>query len=121
MAGIYLASAQADKGNLPEAEKIYKDIVDSAPEAYASLARVSLAQIYAAEGKSEQAKSLLQYAIDHPTSLISKDEATLEMGKALAAVDPAQARKLLQPLSTSPRSAVSRAAIDELGKIPQAN
>jgi hypothetical protein len=35
--------------------------------------------------------------------------------------NPAEARKLLQPLTTSTRPPISRAAIDEMGKLPQAN
>lgn len=120
IAGIFLGSIQADKGNLPEAEKLFKDIVDSAPADYASLARISLAQIYASEGKSKEAEALVRYVMDHPTTLVSKEQATIELGDLLVKSNPAEARKLLEPLRTA-RTAVSRAAIDELGKIPQTN
>lgn len=120
IAGIYLAAAQSDKGNFQAAEKLYQDVVDSAPSDYASLARISLAEVYQAEGKNADAEKLLRYVVDHPTALVSKEQATLELGELLAKSNPAEARKLLEPLRNA-RTAISRAAIDELGRIPQAN
>jgi predicted negative regulator of RcsB-dependent stress response len=121
IAQIRLAGAAADKGNIAEAERLYKDVVDSGSKEYASLARISLAQAYAGDGKIKEAQELLQYVIDHPTAVVSKEEATIEMATLIAKSNPAEARKMLQPLSTSTRTAISRAAINELGKIPQTN
>ena len=120
VAGIYLAAAQSDKGNFQAAEKLYQDVVDSAPSDYAALARMSLAEVYEAEGKNADAEKLLRYVMDHPSALVSKDQATLGLGELLVKTNPAEARKLLEPLRNA-RTAISRAAIDELGKLPQAN
>ena len=48
---------------------------------------------------------------------VSKEQATLELAQVIAKKDPAEARKLLEPLSASQRSAVSRAAVAEMGTI----
>ncbi len=121
IAGVYLASEQVDKGNFVGAEKLYKDVVDSAPADYASLAKLSLAGVYAAEGKNSDAETLMRSLQDHPTALVSKEEATLQLADLLIPTKPAEAKKLLQPLTTSQRTPISRAAIDEMGKLPQDN
>jgi predicted negative regulator of RcsB-dependent stress response len=120
IAGMYLAADQADKSNYAEAEKLYKDVADSAPSEYASLARVSLAQIYAAQGKTADAEKTMNSLIDHPTAMVSKEQAQLELAQILIPTKPAEARKLLQPLTTA-RTSISKAAIDTIGKLPPAN
>ena len=82
-----------------------------------SVAQLALAQIYESEGKSAEAEKLLRQLIDKPTLFVSKEEATLELAKLLAKSNPAEARKLVEPLSASPRNAVSRAAVSVLGAI----
>ncbi len=117
IAGIYLASDVADKGNLPEAEKRYKDVMDSAPKDYAALARLSLAQVYAGENKTAEAEKLLREAVANPTATVSKESATIELARLIGKTKPAEARKLLEPLRTE-RTSVSRAAVSALGEIP---
>jgi len=118
IAAMYLASDVADKGDLVNAEKQFKDIMDSAPKDYAALARLSLAQIYEGEGKNAEAEKLLRYAVANPTATVSKEEATIELAKFIGKTDPAQARKLLEPLRTE-RASISRAAVNALGELPQ--
>src|SRR5262249_27725699 len=64
IAGMFLAADEADKSNYAQAEKLYRDVMDSAPSEYSSLARVSLAQVLAAEGKTADAQKLMQDLID---------------------------------------------------------
>jgi predicted negative regulator of RcsB-dependent stress response len=118
--GMYLAADEADKGNYAGAEKLYRDVVDSAPSEYASLARVSLAQVLAAQGKTAEAEKQMNNLMDHPTAMVSKEQATLELAQILIPTNPARARQLLQPLTTA-RTAISKAAIDAMGKVPPAN
>jgi len=118
IAEMYLASAANDKGNLAEAEKRYKDVMDSAPAPYASMAGVALAQAYAADGKTDEAEKLLREYIAHPTVTVSKDEATIELANVIAKTKPDEARKMLEPLRAD-RTAVSRAAVQSLGDIAQ--
>ncbi len=115
--GIFVAAQLADSGQYADAEKAYKDVVDSAPKEYSALAEVSLAQVYSAEGKTSEAEKLLQYRIDHPTELVSSDEAKLALGDVLAKSNPTAALKLVEPLRTSTRQAISKEAINEVGRI----
>jgi predicted negative regulator of RcsB-dependent stress response len=115
---LYLGAAMADKGELKDAEKIYKEAVDSAPAPYASVAKMSLAQIYASNGQSAEAEKLLRSIIDKPTVFVSKEEATIVLAQLLLRSNPQEARKLLEPLRNS-RTAVSSKAIATLGLIPQ--
>ena len=117
IAQLAVAAAQADKGQIDQAQKTFQNISDTAPAPYPSVAQLALAQIYESEGKSAEAEKLLRQLIDKPTLFVSKEEATLELAKLLAKSNPAEARKLVEPLSASPRNAVSRAAVSVLGTI----
>ena len=118
IAQMNLAASAVDKADLATAEKIYKDVIDSAPAPYASVATVALANIYTTQNKHPDAEKLLRALVDHPTTFVSKEAATIHLAEALSATNPAEARKMLEPLRTA-RSSVSRAAIAALGKIPQ--
>lgn len=118
IAAFYLVSDIADKGNLADAEKRYLDIIDSAPKDYAALARLSLAEVYAGEGKMADAEKILRYAMAHPAPTVSKEAATIALAKLLEKSNPAEARKLADSLKTE-RTAVSRAAVGVLGDLAQ--
>jgi predicted negative regulator of RcsB-dependent stress response len=120
IADIYLASYATDQGRLEEAEKRYKRVVDDGPKAYAGLARISLAQVYSSEGKLAEAEKILREAIAKPTPTVSKEQASLVLGELLSKSNPAEAHKLLDPLRTSTRAAISRTAITDAANIPQA-
>jgi len=111
IAEFFLGTNFADGGNLAEAEKHFKASIDSSDEAYASMSKLALAQVYAGEGKVKEGAALLQSLIDHPTVLVSKETATLALADLLKTTDLPRAKKLVEPLRTSTRGAVSRAAI----------
>jgi len=117
IAEYFLGTNAADDGNLPEAEKHFKAAVDAGSGPYLSVAKLSLSQIYASEGKLAEGEKLIQSVIDHPTVLVSKEEATLMLGQMIQSSDPQRARKLLEPLRTS-RPNVSKIAIDAVGQLP---
>lgn len=116
IAEFFLGTNAADQGKLPEAEKRLKEVAD-ANIPYSALAKVSLAQVYAAEGKVADGEKLLQSLIDHPTPLVSKEAATIILAELIQSKDPQRARKLLEPLRSSPRGGVSRVAISALSDI----
>ena len=118
IAEFFLGTNAADRGRLPEAEKRLRQVADSSIP-YSALAKVALAQVYAAQGKLPEGQKLLQSLIDHPTPLVSKEFATIVLGELLQSKDPQQARKLLEPLRSSPRSSVSRVAINALSDMSQ--
>ena len=117
IARYFLGVHYSDKGNLAEAEKHLKQAAESGTDVYASQAKLSLAQIYDSIGRQADAEKLLRSVIDDPTILVSKEQATITLARILAKKNPAEARKLLEPLRAE-RSAVSRAAITALGDIP---
>jgi predicted negative regulator of RcsB-dependent stress response len=111
IAEFFLGTNASDNGNLPEAAKHFQAAIDSGSGPYASQAKLALAQIYAAQGKLNDGVQLIQSVIDHPTVMVSKDAATLALADLIKTSDPQRARKLVDPLRTSTRSAVSKAAI----------
>jgi predicted negative regulator of RcsB-dependent stress response len=111
IAEFFLGTNAADLGNLPEAAKHLQAAIDSGNGPYASEAKLALAQIYAGEGKLNDGVQLIQSVIDHPTVVVSKDAAILALADLIKTSDPQRARKLVEPLRTSTRSAVSKAAI----------
>ena len=113
---FYLGTLSADKGNLVDAEKILKQVADGASKPYASQAKLSLAQIYASGGKHAEAERLLRELVNNPTVMVSKDQATITLASVLVKSNPAEARKLLEPLRTEP-GAVGRLAISTLGQM----
>ncbi|HYP14774.1 MAG TPA: tetratricopeptide repeat protein, partial [Bryobacteraceae bacterium] len=116
IAKYYLGVTAADAGRLDEAEKHLREASESGNDDYASQAKLSLAQVYEARGKLDDAEKVLRSVIGDPTILVSKEQATLALGRMLSRTKPAEARKLLEPLRTE-RSAVSRAAITALSDI----
>jgi predicted negative regulator of RcsB-dependent stress response len=117
IAQLAVAATQADKGRIDDALKTFQNVMDTAPDPYNSVAKLSIAQIYGSEGKTDEAEKLLRQLVDKPSMFVSKDQATLDLAKLIAKKNPAEARKLLEPLSASKRSAVSRAAVAAMGAI----
>jgi predicted negative regulator of RcsB-dependent stress response len=117
IAMMYLASYQSDKANYSEAEKVYKQIIDSAPKDYVAVAKVALANVYSAQGKTIDAEKVLREVVSNPTVFVSKEEATIHLAEVMAQTNPGEARKILEPLRGA-RSTVSKAAVRVLGGLP---
>ena len=117
IAQLAVAASQSDKGQVDEAVKTFQSVADNAPDPYNSVAKSSIAQIYISQGKADEAEKLLRQLVDKPSMFVSKDQATLDLAKLIGKKNPAEARKLLEPLSASKRSAVSRAAVAAMGAI----
>jgi uncharacterized protein (TIGR02588 family) len=114
IASYYLASIQADQGNMAQAEKDFQDIAQHADAGYASLAKISLAQIYFSDGRNAQGEQILRDLIAHPTDFVSADQATITLAKHyLAQKNQAEAKKLLEPLRSKP--GVGQVAVSMLG------
>lgn len=117
IARYYLGSIAADQGKMAEAEKDYQQAAQKGNAQYASLAKLSLAQIYFSDGRDTQGETVLRDLIAHPTLYVSADQATITLARFLAAKKPAEARKLLDPLRTKP-GAVSQVAITLFNELP---
>jgi predicted negative regulator of RcsB-dependent stress response len=113
----YLGAIKADQGKLAEAEKLFSEVAQKGNAKYASLAKLSLAQIYFSDGRDAQGEQTLRDLIAHPTEFVSKEQATISLARFLAAKKPAEARKLLEPLRSQP-GAVSQVALTLIGELP---
>jgi predicted negative regulator of RcsB-dependent stress response len=111
IAEFFLGTNAADVGNLTQAATYFKAAIDSGSGPYATEAKLALAQIYAAQGKLNDGVQLIQSVIDHPSVMVSKETGILAMADLIKTSDPQRAKKLVEPLRTSTRSAVSKAAI----------
>jgi len=119
IAQFYLGGHAADKDNLQEAAKRFQMVIDEGSANYAALAKLALSQVYASQGKIDDAKKLLQLLIDHPTATVSKEQAILTLAHILAYSNPQAARKLVEPLRASERAGVSRSALTFLSELPK--
>jgi len=113
----YLASILADKGDLAGAEKGFQEAAQKGNERYASLAKLSLAQVYFAENKPADAEKTLRDLIAHPTMFVSADQASIALARGLLNTKPAEARKILDGLRNQPGS-VGQVAISLYGQLP---
>ncbi len=112
----YLGIIAADQGKVVDAQKAFEEVAAKADKETASLAKMALAHVLRAQNKLPDAEKLLRELIDNPTALVSKEQATIALGRLLADVNPAEARKLLEPLRGS-RGPVSRAALNALAEM----
>ena len=117
IAEYYLGCIAADQGRLGDAEKRFTSVADSAGKQYSSLAKLSLGQLYFAEGKPDPGEKTLRSLMEHPTVFVSQDQATVVLAKMLAPTKPAEARKLLDPLRARP-GPVSQTAIQAYSDLP---
>lgn len=113
----YMGVNAADRGDIKAAENHFKQAADAGKAAYASQAKLSLAQIYESTGRNAEAEKLLRSLVDSPTIMVSKEQALIALARVMAKSKPAEARKLLEPLR-SERSIVSRAVITALSEMP---
>lgn len=109
IARYYLGTIAVGQGRLDEAVKHLSDAAGSGHQAYASLAKLALADVYGLQNKTADAEKLLRNLMDNSTILVSKEEATITLARLLAPARPEEARKLLEPLRSAP-GAVGRAA-----------
>ncbi len=116
IAEYYLACIAADAGKLDEARKRYQSVADASDKDYASLAKLSLAQVDFNENRNADGEKVLKDLIAHPTVLVSKEQATMALAHYYVASKPSEARKLLEPLTSQP-SGVSQAAVQLLGEM----
>lgn len=117
VAQYYLGTMAASKGDLPGAERAMRDVVSNGGKNYASLAKLGLATILQAQGKTADGESMLRSLVDSPSTFVSKEQATLALARYIAPTKPQEARDLLKPL-LSERSAISRAAVVAQSELP---
>ena len=118
IAEYYLGNLALDAGNVDEARRKFQDAADHGNVNYASLAKLALAQLDFAQNRNSEAETLLRGLMDHPTDLVSKEEAQYTLAKVLAPTKPEEARKLFQQLADE-KSDISQIAQTALSELPQ--
>lgn len=118
IAQYYLGAIQADQGKLANAEKSFLEVSQKGDDKYASLAKLSLAQIYFSDGRDAEGEKVLRDLMAHPTMFVSKDQAAITLARFLMTKKPAEARKLLDPIKTQNNEA-GQIALTLYGQIPQ--
>ncbi len=110
IARYFMGTIAAKDAKWTESERNLVEVANNASSEISSLAKFALAQVYAAQDKDADAEKQLRQLVDKPTDFVSKDQATLSLGRLLMKSKPEEAKKLLEPLRTA-SPAVSRAAI----------
>lgn len=111
------ATILADKGNIAESRKVYEQLAATGGD-LGSLAKFSIAQALVSEGKLAEGEKIFNELIGTPSIMVSKEQATMALARAIMGTRPDDARKLIEPLRIHPRNQVSRNAIALLGEIP---
>jgi predicted negative regulator of RcsB-dependent stress response len=117
VAHYYLGAIDADASKMAEAEKHFQEVAEHGNAGFSSLAKLSLAQIYFADGREAQGEKLLRDLMDHPTALVSQEQAAVTLARYLIIKRPADARKLLDPLKTI-SGPVGQLALSLYGQLP---
>lgn len=117
IAQYYLGAIKADAGDMAGAEKQLQEVSQKGDAKYASLAKMSLAQIYFGTGKDTQGEALLRDLMAHPTLFVSKEQAAVTLARFIMVKNPAEARKLLDPIKLQ-SGPVGQLALTLSGQIP---
>jgi hypothetical protein len=116
IAEYYLGCNAADAGKLDEARKHFEAVAGRGDKDYASLASLSLAEVDFMQNRGADGEKILRQLMDHPTVLVSKDQAAISLARHLAKTRPAEARKLLEPILSQP-GASAQVAVSVMGEI----
>ena len=117
LAEYYLGGMAADAGKLDDALKKYQDVAAHASAGYASVAKLAIAQLHFAQGKVNEARAVLKDLAEHPTSLVSKEQADVTLARGIMDTQPEEARKLLTPLASKAGSEVAQVATAALSEM----
>jgi hypothetical protein len=82
------------------AESDLKAAADSSAEV-SSLAKIALSGIYAGENRLADAQALLRSLIDKPNSLVSKEQAQIQLVQLDRTANPQEAKNILQQIKSS--------------------
>lgn len=119
IAQYYLGTLKAQNGDEKGAEADLNAVANSS-NVCAPLAKIALAQLYAAQNRIADAQKLLHEMVQKPTDLVSKAQAQILLARLDASSNPKEAKKLLQSLkSPTEDPAVARAADEISAQLPK--
>lgn len=118
IANYYIGVIDYRMGKTAEAQRQFEKVISGGDADVAGLARLTLGEIYAAQGRLDDARKIYDYLIQHPTVMVPKTEAQLALVRALRASHPEEARKLLLDLIKipGPTSAAAGNMLRDLGQ-----
>lgn len=117
IARFQAATILCDQGKLAECEAGLKEVAAGSDANTASLAKLSLADLYDLTGRKSQAEILLRELMSNPTPVVSKEQAQLALARTISKTKPQEARTLLESLQALDRPPVTRAAVSVLGEM----
>jgi predicted negative regulator of RcsB-dependent stress response len=97
IARYYLAGLQVSENKYAEAEANFKAVADSKTNV-AGLAKVGLAELYAGQGKNDQAQTILEKLVANPGPMVSRAQATIMLANIVKVKDPQRAKQLVDSL-----------------------
>ena len=115
-----LGVVAADSGDMTEAAKQFEKAAQVGGPEYVSAAKLALAQVQQTLGKNGEAEKILRELVASPTAVVSKEQALFTLARLLASSNPAEARKLIDPLQKDARPVIARNAVALLGELPAA-
>ena len=118
-AEYYLAGLDIAVGKTDDGLKKYDEVAANAGADYASIAKLAKAQLLFSLGRGPEAQTLLKDLIANPTSMVSKEQASIILAKGIAPTQPDEARKLLTPIAAL-HSEISQSAVTALTDLPPA-
>jgi len=108
----YIGSLRASENSFPEAETALKSAIQYGNADTVSQAKYTLGQVYSAQGKEAEAQKIYRELMNSPTLFVSKEQATIALAQSLARTNPAEAKKVIEPLKTMKSPAITEAVIN---------
>jgi predicted negative regulator of RcsB-dependent stress response len=107
------ALAAIDAGDTAAGEQRLKDLAGGRNKDLASLARLKLASLYRTSKRDAEAIAIYKDLVEHPTRLVTKEMAQLELAAAYQEKNPSEAQRIYQALqSENPASPAGQIAAE---------
>jgi len=121
IARFYLGLTQVDLQQTQQAESTLQQAIQQGDDAVKALARNALANLYISEGKTSQARQMLQDLAKQNSPSVPKSVALTELAGLEKSSDPAAAARVYKQLSQEyPNTSTAQQAEQELASLPQA-
>ena len=123
LAGYMAGVAAMQAGDNAGAEKQLKSAADSRDTDLSTLAKMALATLYRSTNRPSDAAKIYKDVADHPSNMVSKPAAQLELAAMYEATDPKQAATIYEQIQKdNPNTAAAQIAASKLvgkgGKAP---
>jgi predicted negative regulator of RcsB-dependent stress response len=116
----YLAAITTmESGDNAAAERQLREIGDSGDPEHASLAKLTLANLYRSSSRDADAVRLYKDLIDHPTGAVPKAAAQFELASAYESKQPAEAKRIYDELAKDPSPMIAQIAKQRLAGLGQ--